>query len=78
MNALCGRSRHVGLQELAETRGGPVPRHSSHGELGLLRRLIDKHGADVEAMARDRRLNAAQRTAGELGRALRKAGLLDG
>ena len=38
-----------------------------------------KHGVDnVEGMARDRRLNPEQKTAGELGRAIRKAGLLAG
>ncbi|GJE90863.1 ribosome biogenesis protein Nop16 [Phanerochaete sordida] len=62
------------LEELAETRGGPVARHSSHGELGALRRLVAKHGRDVEAMARDRKLNVAQRSAGQLRRAIKKAG----
>ena len=40
----------------------------------MLRALVSKHGEDLEAMARDRRLNVDQRTAGELGRAIRKAG----
>ncbi|KAI0709076.1 ribosome biogenesis protein Nop16 [Earliella scabrosa] len=51
-----------------------APRFTSHGERGLLQRLVERHGEDVEAMARDRRLNAEQRTAGELRRAIRKAG----
>jgi len=62
------------LEELAQTRGGPVARHSSHGELGVLRRLVGQYGSDVEAMARDRKLNVDQRSAGQLGRAIKKAG----
>lgn len=62
------------LEELAQTRGGPVARHSSSGELGVLRRLVAKYGQDLEAMARDRKLNVDQRTAGQLGRAIKKAG----
>ena len=49
-------------------------RHTSKGERGVLRALVSKHGEDVEAMARDRRANVEQRTAGELRRAIRKAG----
>ncbi|KAL1947723.1 hypothetical protein VTO73DRAFT_13447 [Trametes versicolor] len=62
------------LEQLSETRGGPVARHTSSGEQTTLQRLVSKHGQDVEAMARDRRLNEDQRTAGELKRAIRKAG----
>jgi nucleolar protein 16 len=51
-----------------------VQRHSSHGEIGLLRRLVAKHREDVQAMARDRKLNVGQRTAGQLSRAIAKAG----
>ncbi len=51
-----------------------MPRFSSNGELGVLRRLVEKYGEDVEAMAKDRRLNADQRTAGQLKRAIKKAG----
>lgn len=40
-----------------------------------LQRLLEKHGKDVDAMARDRKLNTDQRTAGELRRALRRAGI---
>ena len=65
---------HIGLEALSETRGGAVQRHSSHGEIGVLRRLVARHGDDVDAMARDRRLNAEQRTAGQLSRAIRRAG----
>ncbi|KAI0781053.1 ribosome biogenesis protein Nop16 [Trametes elegans] len=62
------------LEQLSETRGGRVPRHTSKGELETLRRLVDKYGEDVEGMMRDRKLNPDQRTAGELRRAIRKAG----
>lgn len=64
----------LALEQLSATRGGPVRRHTSKGERGVLRALVSKHGEDLEAMARDRRLNVDQRTAGELGRAIRKAG----
>ncbi|KAI0831186.1 ribosome biogenesis protein Nop16 [Trametes gibbosa] len=62
------------LEELSEAGGGRVQRHTSEGELWTLRRLVGKHGRDVEGMARDRRVNAGQRTAGELKRAIGKAG----
>ncbi|KAI0670494.1 ribosome biogenesis protein Nop16 [Trametes maxima] len=62
------------LEQLSEARGGRVPRFTSKGELTTLRRLFGKHGEDVEGMARDRMLNVEQRTAGELRRAIRKAG----
>ncbi|KAG6869096.1 hypothetical protein C0993_003416 [Termitomyces sp. T159_Od127] len=55
---------------------GSGPRPASAGEVAYLRRLVDKYGEDVERMARDRRLNVEQRTAGALGRALKKAGLI--
>ncbi|KAI0361972.1 hypothetical protein OH77DRAFT_1526662 [Trametes cingulata] len=62
------------LEHLSEERAGRVPRYTSKGELATLRRLVAKYGEDVEAMARDRKLNPDQRTAGELKRAIRKAG----
>ncbi|KAI0035737.1 ribosome biogenesis protein Nop16 [Vararia minispora EC-137] len=52
----------------------PAPRFSSKDEIAYLVRLVAKHQKDVEAMARDRKLNPDQRTAGELSRAIRKAG----
>ncbi|KAF8078104.1 ribosome biogenesis protein Nop16 [Lyophyllum atratum] len=51
------------------------PRHASAGEVAYLERLVTKYGEDVERMARDRKLNPEQRTAGVLRRALKKAGL---
>ncbi|KAI0721654.1 ribosome biogenesis protein Nop16 [Cerioporus squamosus] len=62
------------LEHLSEAGGKPVKRFTSKGELGTLRRLVARYGEDVDAMARDRKLNADQRTAGELRRAIRKAG----
>ncbi|THH06754.1 hypothetical protein EW145_g3863 [Phellinidium pouzarii] len=54
-----------------ESRGGVKRRRtSSKGERGYLRELVEKHGADYEGMARDRRYSA-----GKLGRAIAKAGL---
>ncbi len=40
----------------------------------MLERLVAKYKDDVEAMARDRKLNVDQRTAGQLSRAITKAG----
>jgi len=40
----------------------------------FLRELVSKHGRDVTAMLRDRRLNPDQRTEGEIRRAIKKAG----
>jgi nucleolar protein 16 len=42
--------------------------------VGCLARLVARHGEDVEAMARDRKLNPDQRTVGELTRLIKKAG----
>ncbi|KAK7693330.1 hypothetical protein QCA50_002898 [Cerrena zonata] len=61
------------LEEL-QTSSKPVPRFTSSAEAKILKNLVVKYGEDVDAMARDRRLNADQRTAGELRRAIRKAG----
>lgn len=57
---------------VADTRA-KIARHPSQGEIKYLERLVDKYGEDVERMARDRKLNAEQRTAGQLRRALKKA-----
>ncbi|KAH9079167.1 ribosome biogenesis protein Nop16 [Lactarius deliciosus] len=50
-----------------------VSRFSSKGEVTFLQKLISRHGSDVEAMARDRKLNPDQRTEGEIRRAIRRA-----
>ncbi|KAI0797873.1 ribosome biogenesis protein Nop16-domain-containing protein [Abortiporus biennis] len=62
------------LEEMSQGGGGKMPRYTSLGELKTLRKLVEKHSDDVEAMARDRKLNVEQRTAGELRRAIQKAG----
>ncbi|EGS21079.1 uncharacterized protein CTHT_0029200 [Thermochaetoides thermophila DSM 1495] len=51
-------------------------RHQSEREREWLQRLVDKHGDDVAAMARDRKLNPYQQTASDIKRRLKKAGLL--
>ncbi|KAH9998170.1 ribosome biogenesis protein Nop16 [Russula compacta] len=62
------------IQSLPDAFLVPVPRFSSKGEARSLQRLISKHGRDVAAMMRDRRLNPDQRTEGEIRRAIKKAG----
>ncbi|KAI0934424.1 hypothetical protein AcW1_005951 [Taiwanofungus camphoratus] len=61
-------------QMSTESVGARPPRFTSTGEQVTLRRLVGKYDEDVEAMARDRKLNPDQRTAGELSRAIKKAG----
>jgi len=63
------------LEKISEDQGHRgMPRFLSEGEAGCLRRLVGRHGEDVEAMARDRKLNPDQRTVGELRRLMKKAG----
>ena len=64
----------IALQELSQSGEGKASRFSSRGELKTLRRLVSKYNDDVEAMARDRKLNVDQHSAGELRRAIHKAG----
>jgi hypothetical protein len=64
------------LEKLSEGKGR-APRFLSGGEIGYLKGLVGRHGEDVEAMARDRKLNPDQRTAGELRRSIKKAGGLE-
>lgn len=63
----------VALEKLSAS-GRTVLRHTSCGERSYLARLIQKYGDNYEKMARDRRLNPEQKTAGELRRAVGKAG----
>ncbi|KAI5122044.1 hypothetical protein M0805_006029 [Coniferiporia weirii] len=51
-------------------------RTTSEAELKYLERLIAAHGQDYEGMARDRRRNVQQYSAGQIGRAVSKAGLV--
>jgi hypothetical protein len=62
------------LEALADTLPAPAPKFSSKCKLAFLQRLISKHGYDVAAMMRDRRLNPDQRTEGEIRRAIKMAG----
>lgn len=65
------------LAKMAD-EAAPVERHTSAGEFSWLAELVQAHGTDVEAMARDRKRNLWQRTPGEIRRALRKAGGAEG
>lgn len=49
-------------------------RHTSAAEKEWLHALVQKHGDDYSAAARDRKLNVWQKTPGELKRMVRKAG----
>ncbi|BCS00528.1 nucleolar protein 16 [Aspergillus luchuensis] len=48
------------------------PRHQSTREQEWVTRLIEKHGDNYSAMARDRKLNPMQQTEGDLKRRIRK------
>lgn len=64
------------LERQADKEGRAVqnkkPRHQSKREDEWITMLIEKHGDDVTAMARDRKLNAMQQTEGDLRRRIRK------
>ncbi|KAF7359331.1 Nucleolar protein 16 [Mycena sanguinolenta] len=67
-------STHNTPNTLSISISGAGPRHASGGEVAYLQRLVDKYGSDVEQMAKDRKLNAEQRTVGQLTRSLRRCG----
>ncbi|CCM06160.1 uncharacterized protein FIBRA_08399 [Fibroporia radiculosa] len=71
---IAGDGSSPALEDMSKERGGRARRFASAGELATLRRLVGRYGEDVEGMARDRKLNAGQRTAGELSWAINKAG----
>ncbi|KAI8840557.1 ribosome biogenesis protein Nop16 [Chytridium lagenaria] len=48
----------------------PVDRHVSDQEVLVFQKLVEKWGSDVEGMARDRKLNVYQLTAGQIKRKL--------
>ncbi|KAF7585138.1 Nucleolar protein 16 [Aspergillus hancockii] len=48
------------------------PRHLSPREVEWITRLIERHGDNLTAMARDRKLNPMQQTEGDLRRRIRK------
>jgi len=62
------------IQPLCDVFRAAVPRFTSKGEMIFLQKLMSKHGRDVEAMTRDRKLNPDQRTEGEIRRAIKNAG----
>lgn len=62
-----------GLEALA-AGGQKRARHTSEGERRYLARLVGRYGDDYAQMGRDRRLNPAQKTPGELRRAVTRAG----
>ena len=48
------------------------PRHQSSREEEWITRLVEKHGDDIKAMVRDKKLNPMQQTEGDIGRRLKK------
>ncbi|KIX05718.1 uncharacterized protein Z518_03690 [Rhinocladiella mackenziei CBS 650.93] len=48
------------------------PRHQSQREEEWIAKLVSKHGDNVKAMVRDRKLNPMQQTEGDIGRRIRK------
>ena len=48
------------------------PRQQSQREEEWIAKLIEKHGDNVKAMVRDRKLNPMQQTEGDIGRRIRK------
>lgn len=62
------------LEETVSSLPRPNPRSASSSERMYLERLVSKYGQDIDAMARDRKLNPTQFTVGQLGRAIRKSG----
>ncbi|PLB53789.1 hypothetical protein P170DRAFT_372075 [Aspergillus steynii IBT 23096] len=48
------------------------PRHQSSRESEWIQRLVDRHGDDVTAMFRDRKLNPMQQSEGDIRRRIRK------
>jgi nucleolar protein 16 len=63
------------VKSLVEESRNPAekkPRHQSDGEREWLESLMAKHGDDVAAMARDRKLNPMQQTASDIKRRIKK------
>ncbi|TDL27285.1 hypothetical protein BD410DRAFT_762039 [Rickenella mellea] len=70
-----GESVVQALEDASALGRGRSKRSSSVAEVAYLQRLADAHGDDIDAMARDRKRNVQQYTAGQLRRAIEKAGL---
>ncbi|KAI0801693.1 ribosome biogenesis protein Nop16 [Xylaria sp. FL0064] len=63
------------VRQLEEEANRPVeknPRTASTREVEWLQSLVDRHGNDTAAMARDRKLNPMQQTAADIARRIRK------
>ncbi|KAH7318368.1 ribosome biogenesis protein Nop16 [Stachybotrys elegans] len=63
------------VKSLVEESRNPVekkPRHQSDREREWLESLMAKHGDDVAAMARDRKLNPMQQTAADISKRIKK------
>lgn len=72
--AASGTNKVLTQLESMAAQAAPVQRHTSTHESQWLADLVAKYGEDIEAMARDRRLNVWQKTQGEIKRAIKKAG----
>ncbi|KAF5858080.1 Nucleolar protein 16 [Aspergillus alliaceus] len=73
------RSTNMVVQQLerqADKEGNAVkakkPRHLSQREVEWVTRLIERHGDNISAMVRDKKLNPMQQTEGDLRRRIRK------
>ncbi|KAE8154856.1 ribosome biogenesis protein Nop16 [Aspergillus avenaceus] len=64
------------LERQADQEGQGVkakkPRHLSQREVEWITRLLERHGDNIPAMVRDRKLNPMQQTEGDLRRRIRK------
>ncbi|KAE8214182.1 hypothetical protein CF327_g2366 [Tilletia walkeri] len=60
--------------EQRAAEAAPVVRHTSTLEASWLHSLVQAHGDDIEAMARDSKRNVWQKTTGEIRKAIKKAG----
>ncbi|KAH8908585.1 hypothetical protein BR93DRAFT_910350 [Coniochaeta sp. PMI_546] len=64
------------LEEEANAPREKTVRYQSEREMEWLQKLVEKHGDDTAAMARDLKLNPMQQTGSDIRRRLKKAGLL--
>lgn len=62
--------RQVVMEEEAMKK--KKPRSQSKNEIEWLERLVEKHGEDTKAMAKDKRLNRMQQTEMDIARRLKK------
>lgn len=73
------RDRPLVVRELEREAARPTEarvRHQSEREVEWLKDLVQKHGEDLEVMARDRKLNPMQQTVADIRKRLKKARLL--